>query len=116
MIFNYAFAYHFVKLFNIDFVAKEVKYNNIYRVTYQNKFNQFYDLKKKNSDNLNIQKSPWHINHNFHNIAYLSICDVIEQSMIISKKIILLNVLQNEYLNLLCEISGGLFKDSSYTS
>ncbi|KAL4113704.1 hypothetical protein QTP88_017283 [Uroleucon formosanum] len=104
------------KLSNIDFVAKEVKYHNICRVAYQNKYNQFYDSKKKNSDNLNFQKSPWHINRDFHNIAYLSICDVIEQSIIKLKKIILLNVLHKEYLNLLCEISGGLFEDSSYTS
>jgi len=46
----------------------------------------------------------------------LSICDVIEQSIIKFKKIILFNVLHNEYLNLLCEISDGLFVDSSYTS
>jgi hypothetical protein len=46
----------------------------------------------------------------------LSICDVIEQSIIQFKKNILLNVLHNEYLNLLCEISDGLFEDSSYTS
>jgi len=104
------------KLSNIDFVAKEVKYHNICRVAYQNKYNQFHDSKKKNEDHLNFQKSPWHINRNFHNIAYLSICDVIEQSIVKFKKIILLNVLHNEYLNLLCEISDGLFVNSSYTS
>lgn len=104
------------KLSNIDFVAKEVKYHNICRVAYQNKHNQFHDSKKKNTDHLNFQKSPWHINRNFYNIANLSVCDVIEQSIIKFKKMILLNVLHNEYLNLLCEISDGLFVDSSHTS
>lgn len=57
-----------------------------------------------------------HINRNFHNIvAYLVICDSIEQSIMRFKKIVLLNVLHNDYLYLLYELNNGLFDDSSYT-
>lgn len=104
------------KMYNIDFVAKGVKYHNICRVVYQNKYKQFCEAKKKKSDNLTFQQSPWHINRNFHYIAYSSICDTIEQSIIKFKNIILLNVLHNEYINLLRELSDGLFEDSSYTA
>lgn len=87
-----------VTIGEVDFITKEPHYHGICRTKYQTEADKMMPKQPNNTNS-----SYWHKSTDSHTDAFTSICDIVEDSILVKKEVVLTADLMHQYNHLLTE-------------